>query len=317
SPCPSYANLRNAAARNHPFKNWADFVAFLGQLVYRSPMPVNTTVAANNHAYWLANNLRDPILGVKASLVCTAAFFDGSSIANADSLQGQGGVGGQIVAVTGYWPISANYGAYPQGNGGAITTPEAMLYPPMPANLCGSQAEWQRRVDEWRGRDAAGLRVEQNYISEAAANDILVSLSNGLIGPIDFDGDGHVTMTRKDEIPLDRDYNGQQVDYWKTNPTLNPLPGYPWHNLTGSTAAGACKGVESQWKPGFINTAGVYNYAPGNDGYNDFTSNPNGYGIKTKDPSPSSVTYNWNPVDKSQVIQGCVTLPIKFRANTF
>src|SRR5208283_2428444 len=260
SPCPSYANLRNAAARNHPFKNWADFVAFLGHLVYRSPMPANSTVAANNHAYWLANNLRDPILGVKASLVCPATFFYGSSIANADSWEGQGGVGGQIVAVTGYWPISANYGAYPQGNGGAITTPEAMLYPPMPANLCGSQAEWQRRIDEWRGRDAAGLRVEQNYISEAAANDVLVSLSNGLAGPIDFDGDGHITMTRRDEIPLDRDYNTTNpsinpapynfIDYWKTGAayiaTYNKS-GYPWHNLTGPTTGGTTgKGVESQ-----------------------------------------------------------------------
>jgi len=238
--------LRTAPARNHPFKNWADFVAMLGHLVYRSPMTATA---------------RDMVRGVDAAAVCPASFFDGSRIGDADALQ----LG--VVARAGHWPISANHGEYfdPIANGPA-------LYPPLTSPWT-SQGEWERRIDEWRGRDAAGLRVEHNYISEAAANDVLVSFSNGRVRPIDFDGDGVVRMTRRDEIP-------EADKYWK---------GYPWHTLTGDDAL-----VKSPRKPGFD--------------YNALNTDLN-YGLKTLTSA--------DPVPKNQIIQGCVTLPVKFRSNTF
>jgi hypothetical protein len=354
----TYANLRNAPARNHPFRNWADFVAMLGHLVYRSPMP---PVAATNSAFWpaqgiaqmspgnlsaqhnylLGHRLRDPVLGVNAGnagypQVCPAHFFDGSAIQNADSLQGANCGAYQIVAATGFWPISANYGAFPQQNNGQVTNPiEVMLYPLQVAPWTGGgavQAEWERRIDEWRGRDASGLRVEQNYISEEAANDVLVCLSNGLIPPIDFDGDGHVSMTLKSELPPDQNYNGTVLRFW---------PGYPWHNFSGATSGvqslSPTGAIEAQKKPGFTNIPSAFNYDSANQFYNStVTGTPvthSNYGVKgyCPDLTPPPNLYDpgfgstdvvnyitpWYPVDQSEVLQGCVTMPIKFRSNTF
>lgn len=268
----SEPNGRSAPARNHPFRNWADFVAFLGHLVYRAPMQ-----AANRHA----------VRGVNAWQVCHGAsavarnqgsFFDGSRVAAsstgaayADALKGCNAVGLAkcIVARDGYWPISGNYGEFPASAGPS-------LYPDRPAGgPWSSDNEWQRRVDEWRGRDAAGLRVEHNYVSEAAANDVLVSLSNARIGPIDFNGDGHIEMTRKQDVP-------DQATCW---------PGYPYHALTGQDPD-----VE-------YNSA-----AGGNASFND-ASSPD-YGVKKNGGT-------WLRANRNEILQGCVTLPIKFRSNTF
>jgi len=273
------SNMRIAPARNHPFKNWADFVAMLGHLVYRPP-----TDATNRH----------PALGVDAWKVChgpkadprnTKQFFDGSMMstgAGADAIPDalQGKTGGRpwsqaIVARDGYWPISANMGAFPDPitTGGA----EAYLFPNPPAGSpwAADIPEWKRRIDEWRGRDAAGLRIEQNYISERAANDILVSLSNGRIGPIDFDGDGHIEMTRASEIP-------DQAKYW---------PGFPWNNDAGVHPSAEYEDLKST-NPNFTNTGSI------------------DYGIAIKNGG-------WKKSKNNEVITECVTLPIKFRSNTF
>ncbi|MBI3832446.1 MAG: hypothetical protein HY291_23175 [Planctomycetes bacterium] len=305
------STMRNAPARNHPFRNWADFVGFLGHLVYRSPInpnPVtNPANPFNNTQYVpqiLANvkaSLRDPVKGVNAYRVChnpanpnvdprnKNQFFDGSKVspgiagpAYADSLKGLG-VGGVafdkcIVARDGWWPISGNYGEYPTAAG-----PDQ--YPAMPG-AWSNVDEWHRRIDEWRGRDAAGLRIEQNYISERAANDILVSLSNGRIGPIDFDGDGHVTMTRRQEIP----------GYDPVTDTNPYTPGYPWNNL----ANGAAGGQQTEY----------FDQKQNNAKYNTNTDLDYGQ-LKVGGNQP------WQPANKKDIIQGCVTLPIKFRANTF
>ncbi|MCW8131117.1 MAG: hypothetical protein KIS92_12280 [Planctomycetota bacterium] len=259
-----------APARNHPFRHWADFVGFLGHLVYRSPL--------------IAGGPKDRIRGVQASAVCPATFFDGSKISDADCLQGMPAVGFDkcIVARHGYWPISGNYGEFPTASG-------PQRYPDRPANW-GDTNEWERRIDEWRGRDASGLRIEQNYISERAANDVLVSMSHGRIRPIDFDGDGHITMTRKQELPgFDRATGNNP--YW---------PGYPWHPLTNADTPGFK--TEFQYWPGAPEaTAGI-------NGYNSDTTQLS-YGLKTDE--------TWHDGNKSDVIQGCVTLPIKFRSNTF
>lgn len=266
---PSWA----APARNHPFRNWGDFVGFLGHLVYRTPMAVEP------------GGSRHPVQGVKAWTVCHGAqghaknkpaFFDGSRVSSsdagpalADSLKGCNVVGYEkcTVARDGFWPISGNYGEYPTASG----TPST--YPDRPG-VFSSDAEWKRRIDEWRGRDAMGLRIEQHYISERAANDVLVNLSNGRIGPIDFDGDGHVTMTARDEIP--------DVDkYW---------PGYPYHSLAGNDSVVERKPPITE---GSINTV------------------DQNFGLRT------TANNGWQAVARDQIIQGCVTLPVKFRSNTF
>jgi hypothetical protein len=224
-------NLTAATARNHPFRHWGDFVGMLGHLVYRAP-----TVAAN----------RDARMGVSAAAVCPGSFFDGSSIRSADCLQEP------IVARNLYWPISANYGEYTNAGDG---------YPALETPWTDAN-EWKRRIDEWRGCDASGLRVEQHYISEAAANDVLVSFTNGRIRPIDFDGNGHVEMTRKDEIP-------QVATYW---------PGYPWHNLGGNDSV-----VEAQRAPASYNTVGG--------------TNPLAWGLKRLRDAPAQVPFEHLPGD--------------------
>jgi len=268
------SSMRIAPLRNHPFKNWADFVAFLGHMVYRPP----------SDGVFGGTKFRDKIQGVDAWTVCNGPgvdarnqgrFFDGSAIAKGagepalpDALQGPVGAlrnwNNSTVARDRFWPISANYGEFPTQTG-------PKLYPDMVAPWT-DQKEWERRVDELRGRDAAGLRVEHNYISERAANDILVSLSNGRVGPIDFNGDGVVEMTRKDELPAGL------KPYWA---------GFPWHVYVGADPT-----VKTQTKS--FNT----------------DKNSIDYGILA---GPLA----YAPVDKSQIIQECVTLPIKFRSNTF
>jgi hypothetical protein len=327
-PVPA-SQMSAAPGRNHPFKNWADFVAMLGHLVYRSPLTVIHPAGLDSRVVDLDTirkdrvnmGIRDRILGVNAWQVCHGTyadprnkdqFFDGSKIAAgatgpayADSLQGfygydsgsdtiKPGVGlptaqESIVAVDGFWPISGNLGVFLDPTGTlAGGPPESFLYPPRPAGLFadtvgghGGDAdwEWKRRIDEWRGCDAAGLRVEQQYISERAANDILVSLSNGQIGPIDFDGDGHITMTRKQEIPTET-LNPPVAGY-----TGNFWPLFPYNKMSGAS------NVEYIKPPA--------------------QALPLGYGVIDH---PSK---DWKPADKGDVIQNCVTLPIKFRSNTF
>jgi hypothetical protein len=321
--------MRTMPARNHPFKNWADFVAMLGHLVYRSPLKVTDFVAGRpggDPQELVQNGYRDELMGVHAWEVCHGAsadsrnkpnFFDGSTVgsqteATADALQGSywfnsltgqigAGAGARpvqksIVALDGFWPIAANYGVWPgpYPYDPAGKKPEDMMYPDLPQNAPADWGlrknhEWRRRVDEWRGRDASGLRVEHNYISEAAANDVLVSLSNGRIGPIDFDGDGHVTMTRR-ERDASKQYLNQVAlpdgplyttfkDYW---------PGFPWNTGNGNTEV-----VE----------------------YNDL--NVGGYSDRNSLDYGVAKANNWKKAAKNEVIIDCVTLPIKFRSNTF
>ena len=303
---------RIAPARNHPFRNVADVVAFLGHLVYRSPIAGDLSTNPN-HAALAAAGLRGPILGVCAAVVCHTGttsharnkptFFDGSRIggdtgAEASALMGYygydsntntvvAGAGGRnadqaVVAVDGYWPVSGNYGAWPGPYpAGMPNAPEDLLYPARVAPWA-TDAEWRRRVDEWRGRDAAGLRVEQHYISEAAANDVLVSFFNARVAPIDFDGDGRVTMTSKRHLP-DPDSTTTVNENWLA---------YPYHNLSGGGS-----GVQVARTPG--------------TDYNQNAANLN-YGVPAADPAD-----RWRPADKNEILQGCVTLPIKFRSNTF
>ena len=277
------ACMRSAPARNHPFKNWADFVAMLGHLVYRSPMQ---------------GTARDPVQGVKAWTVCHSGsadprnagqFFDGSKIAAgdngpalADSLQGMPAVtyDKAVVARDGYWPISGNYGEFPTAGGPA-------LYPDR-ASPWADDAEWKRRIDEWRGQDAAGLRVEQHYISEAAANDVLVNLTNGRIGPIDFDGDGHITMTTKEQLIQVYGKDGAgDPKFWK---------GFPFHNQAGNYPGSNVEVPRRISWDGDVSDADTKN------------ENHAKYGLRLDE---------WKPAPASQIIQGCVTLPIKFRSNTF
>lgn len=333
---PMGAQSSAAPARNHPFKNWADFVAMLGHLVYRSPMAVECP--ARNIWTWtpqppigiggslsgrlarVTAGIRDSLVGVDAYAVCHGryadpknqpTFFDGSCISSGpgapaipDALQGyyaygpgdsiSTGAGGRkaseaIIAIDGFWPISGNYGAFTNPFGGAAKIPEDLLYPPVPVAWPSTSAEWQRRIDEWRGRDAAGLRIEHHYISEAAANDILVSLSNGQIGPIDFDGDGHITMTRKKDIPKREDVfdaiTGKvPSDYW---------PNFPYNPYTTASPPSIPSNVE------FL------------DGLTSAAVNTPLYGVVVK---PSTM---WKSCMKGEIIQNCVTLPIKFRSNTF
>src|SRR5262249_27577196 len=113
---PTGAAYSAAPARNHPFKNWADFVAMLGHLVYRSPMEIACTNRGIS-TWWsspgnppsprkdrISKGIRDSVLGVSAYEVChgkyadpknVPTFFDGSKIAAsnsspafADALQG-------------------------------------------------------------------------------------------------------------------------------------------------------------------------------------------------------------------------------------
>jgi hypothetical protein len=330
---PMGAQYSAAPARNHPFKNWADFVAMVGHLVYRSPMEVAcpgkgidtwwTSATPSIRDARVAIGIRDSVLGVNANAVChgknadprnQGSFFDGSSIppsgsANMpDALQGyytytgKGGVapaaggraaGEAIVAVDGFWPISGNFGAYPDPSGSAKSVDD-LMYPPglmsVWTKLGSTVGECQRRLDELRGRDAAGLRIEHHYISEAAANDILVSLSNGQIGPIDFNGDGHVEMTRKKDIPLRGDVkqwssgnsivSGKPADYW---------PKYPYNSVGGKSAI-----VEYRDTSAASGATGSLDY-----GVVKYTNCP------------------WTFVNNNEVIQNCVTQPIKFRSNTF
>ncbi|MCK6471550.1 MAG: hypothetical protein L6R28_07375 [Planctomycetes bacterium] len=325
--------MQRAPGRNHPFRNWADFVAFLGHLVYRSPMdPKATTQLAGANA--LAQ--RDPLYGVDAWKVCHGGFanvdprnkdqfFDGSRIRDGD-----GGavyadcLRATIVSKEGFWPIAANYGMAPdpQAASGA-----AAYYPLKPATGGWTDAEWKRRWDEIRGRDEAGLRVEQHYISERAANDVLVSLSNGRIGPIDFDGDGHVTMTRgkgsvipggtptvagaegpnvkpSGDIPQTAPYDRWDPTYYRQW----QLPaGYPWHKETGADATSVVTHEDPESGPNanakfWGRVAGVTSIDPVN----------RMLGIKPKEDAA-----NWVPVTKDLIIRNCVTLPIKFHSNTF
>lgn len=275
------STMRNAPARNHPFRNWADFVGFLGHLVYRSPIDMGgpKDYRKGVHAWTVCH-------GAPADARNTGNFFDGSRISNgaggaalADALKGSDvvGYGKCIVARDGWWPISGNYGEYPTAGG-------PKDYPDAPGVWSTDIPEWQRRVDEWRGRDAAGLRIEQNYISERAANDVLVSLSNGRIGPIDFDGDGKVTMTSKRELPLILGYGGS------ASTAYSAWPGFPWNDLSGNDAK-----VQRENRPGID--------------YNNVTTATN-FGLKDG-------ASTWSAAPKNEIIQGCVTLPIKFRANTF
>jgi hypothetical protein len=248
-------NMRVAPARNHPYKNWGDFVGMLGHLVYRSPMETKKADGTILRDRWKGVDARDVCHGASVDPRNAGQFFDGSKIDTADCLQNK------IVANRYFWPISANYGNYydPVAN-------TDVPYPPVPGVGGWDKPEWERRIDEWRGRDAAGLRVEQHYISESAANDVLVNLSNGKIGPIDFDGNGRIEMTRKADIP--------EVDkYWQ---------GYPWHQEAGATKVEA-RTFET-------NTADL------------------NYGV---------LKPGWVAVNQNEVIKDCVTLPIKFRSNTF
>ncbi len=331
------AQMSAAPGRNHPFKNWADFVAMLGHLVYRSPMtvihpaqawdardvPVEDGVVTTNRQQRIKWGIRDRILGVDAWEVChgnyadprnKGQFFDGSQIAAgkgqpalADALQGYYGynfgtdtlvvgMGGRnaseaIVAIDGFWPISGNLGVFhdPLGKVVGGSPPEALLYPARPAGHFADNTgnpdpdfEWKRRIDEWRGCDASGLRIEQQYISERAANDILVSLSNGQIGPIDFDGDGHITMTRAAEIP-----NANGASQVPTETAKGFWPLYPYNKSSGLS-------IVEYHKP-------------------DYVAGPFGWGVFDH-PSDKA---HWRQADKSEHITNCVTLPIKFRSNTF
>lgn len=376
--------MRSAPVRNHPFRTWADFVAMLGHMVYRPPLPVNTdSLVASLKAeldaaagkgmvgppdmtrYYI--HLRDPVMGVNAYSVCHAApsggvgtndwpvdprnrgsFFDGSKVASGQSLGPSGDWTDQaladalmgfrptgkapvrlwnkaVVAIDGYWPISGNYGAWPksmnasgepvdpEGNPIALPSSLAFMYPYMPPPFQGATTirNWQYRVDEVRGRDAAGLRIEHHYISERAANDVLVSLSNGRIGAIDFDGDGHITMTRdarnrsvaagtaatsaNDGAVVRGDFT------WAHNIVPNQpynsfwiVPrGYPYHKRTGTH-----NWVE--WENPVVANASYD--VPGNVAY----------GVKAKATNTS-----WQKADLGEVINDAVTLPIKFRSNTF
>jgi len=351
-----------ATGRNHPFKSWADFVAMLGHLVYRSPLTVNnptrgvtwTTTRPNR----VLKGIRDRILGVNAWQVChnaangidarnTNQFFDGSMIAAGagsaaipDALQGyygynaggdsiSNGAGGRsasqaIVAVDGFWPVSDNLGAFPDPSGAAKNSPEDMLYPAPPPGMFQDNIhvggpvhmspsdnksmladnysaaipdwEWKRRIDEWRGCDASGLRVEHQYISERAANDILVSLSNGQIGPIDFDGDGHITMTCATDIhnpagaagtpggpsyerPVDPRFSS--TGFW---------PSFPYHPPAGKPTV--CE---------YIDYSGV-----------------SGLGANMNLGVLGAPSTHWKSLgNRDNIIDSCVTLPIKFRSNTF
>src|SRR5581483_7772044 len=102
------AQMAAAPGRNHPYKNWADFVAMLGHLVYRSPVTVNNPTRgitwSSKRPARVAAGIRDRIVGVNAYIVCHGAFadprnqnqfFDGSKVATAangdalaDALQG-------------------------------------------------------------------------------------------------------------------------------------------------------------------------------------------------------------------------------------
>ena len=331
--------MARAPTRNHPFKNWGDFVAFLGHLVYRAPFNGDMNAAAptaqNDFSGRAKNGIRDYLVGVNAYVAChdpanpnvdprnKNRFFDGSAVCGpgyetADALQGyyqmnlnngqiSTGAGGRtdkqgIVALDGFWPVSGNYGILPGPYSAGVASPTDMLYPAAPPGSPwvgggAAEQEWRRRVDEFRGRDAAGLRIEHQYISEQAANDVLVSLSNGRIGPIDFDGNGYVEMTRKQDLPyadVISDATGKDV----------PAPGrnrywdnFPWNNENGADPL-----VKAQ-VPVDAATNDIYTAANNTDRLL--------YGVRLKDK------WQWQPVQKKEVIQDCVTLPIKFRSNTF
>ena len=325
-PFPA-AQMSAAPGRNHPFKHWADFVAMLGHLVYRSPLTVlhpsqawdgRVVDATTSRSDRVKMGIRDRIIGVDAWEVChglyadprnQGQFFDGSQIAAAkgspamaDALQGyygydagsdtlKAGMGGRnaseaIVAIDGFWPISGNLGVFHDPSGKAAAAggkPEDLLYPPRPGGAFVDNSgdpghdpdyEWHRRIDEWRGCDASGLRVEQQYISERAANDILVNLSNGQIGPIDFDGDGHITMTRQQELA--------EPQYW---------PLFPYNK------AGGVSNVE------YID--------PTIKNLSFLSTSKTEYGVRINSSSC------WKQANKNEHITNCVTLPIKFRSNTF
>ncbi|GMV83032.1 MAG: hypothetical protein AMXMBFR7_42160 [Planctomycetota bacterium] len=387
--------MRSAPVRNHPFRTWADFVAMLGHMVYRPPLPVNVEAINANAKPYLDGttagtgipgppdttryyvHLRDPVLGVNAFSVCHSqppgavvpvdwpvdprnypAFFDGSKVASGPSL-GPAGRGGPfvdraladalmgfrpnavasprlwnkaVVAIDGHWPISGNYGAWPktmnvdgdpvdpEGNPIALPSSLAFLYPYMPPPFQGVTTirNWQYRVDEVRGRDAAGLRIEHHYISERAANDVLVSLSNGRIGAIDFDGDGHITMTRDARnrgvvaSTAATVGTGQVVargDFtWAHNIVPNQpynsfwiVPrGYPYHKRIDSN--NPHNWVEWENPTVASTAAGVSYDSPGTPGY----------GVKMK-----AINTSWQKANIGEVINDAVTLPIKFRSNTF
>lgn len=146
------------------------------------------------------------------------------------------------MAIDGHWPISGNMGAWPKsmddagpvdpsGNALGLDDVNAFLYPTKPDPFTSStDASWRYRIDMWRGRDAGGQRVEHHYISERAANDVLVSLSNGRIGPIDFDGDGYITMTRRKDNAANLSQRG---DFTYEHARFPPRPPTP----TGSCRA--------------------------------------------------------------------------------
>ena len=181
------AQLTAAPGRNHPFKNWADFVAMLGHLVYRSPITVvdtarGITLTSNRSARVISRRIRDRILGVNAWAVCHGPFadprnqnqfFDGSMIA-AKSHRGciSGCAPGllyvqsgrryfgnveklaasavqAIVAVDGFWPVSGNLGVFndPTGSVGAGQPPEALLYPKRPAGMFADTGNFSKGAD--------------------------------------------------------------------------------------------------------------------------------------------------------------------------
>ncbi|MCK6472200.1 MAG: hypothetical protein L6R28_10680 [Planctomycetes bacterium] len=327
--------MQKAPGRNHPFRNWADFVAFLGHLVYRAPLDPKATpalAAANPKA------VRSPLDGVDAWTVChggnadarnQGGFFDGSKIRSgsggtvyADSLRSP------IVAREGCWPIAANYGRAPDASADPY-------YPNPPAAGGWGGAEWKRRWDEIRGRDEAGLRVEHHYISEKAANDVLVSLSNGQIGPIDFDGDGHVTMTRGygKDITAGYPYKGSagleneianakpsgdipQQRTWDEHSGSHhwaqwSLPyGYPWHSQSGADTTVEYEEYDDE--PGY-DTAFANRDFWDTDG-NAQTMSPTNLKLGV---TPKPDVRLWRKADRRDLIRNCVTMPIKFHSNTF
>ncbi|MCK6474810.1 MAG: hypothetical protein L6R28_24075 [Planctomycetes bacterium] len=331
--------MQKGTGRNHPFRNWADFVAMLGHLVYRAPLDPKATpeLAAAN-----PNATRDVLDGVNAYTVCHGAdadsrnkdnFFDGSKISSggtvyADSLRSP------IVAKAGWWPIAANYGRAPDASGDPY-------YPNPPGTGGWNATEWRRRWDEIRGRDEAGIRVEQHYISEKAANDVLVSLSNGRIGPIDFDGDGHITMTRAYGKDITAGYpygttagnvnemanakpSGDLVQQrtWDGHSGSHHWPqwalpyGYPWHTNTG-TAPDGQPNAKVEFEE--YDDEPTYNTAFANRDFWDTDAN-----AKTMSPLniklgivPQADPQLWRKADKRDLILNCVTLPIKFHSNTF
>ncbi|MCK6473767.1 MAG: hypothetical protein L6R28_18750 [Planctomycetes bacterium] len=330
--------MQMAPGRNHPFRNWADFVGFLGHLVYRAPMDPKATAtlaAANPKA------VRDTLDGVDAWAVCHGSnadarnqtrFFDGSKIC--DNAAGGGTIYADclkapVVAKAGYWPLAANYGRAPEAGADPY-------YPSVPGTGGWTAAEWKRRWDELRGRDEAGIRVEHHYISERAANDVLVSLSNGRIGPIDFDGDGHVTMTRGygrelATVPKPRGSNPGGINEMANAKPSGDVPqqrvlhsgwsdprapnwelphGYPWHQQSGADATVEFEEFDDE---------PTYDTAFANRSFWDTDGDP-----KTMAPLnlklgvvPKHDIRLWRKANKREIIQNCVTQPIKFRSLTF